>query len=171
MIALEYAKALFELSQPEEAERVYNELGLLCDAFEENPDAIKVLKAPNISTKEKKKFISNISNDMCDVLKRFLLVLIDNDRYEYILKIKDKYHELLSNKIEIVDIDVISHEKLDNDQIKKITAALKKKYAGKEIVINNIVDNNLLGGYKIIANGKCIDLSIKGKFSNLKKQL
>lgn len=171
MIAYEYAKALFELTTSENAERIDNELQILCDAFKENPDAIKVLSAPNITSKEKKNIISSISKDMDELLQRFLLVLIDNERIEAVYDIRNEYKLLISNENKKIEISVISKKKLNKEQIESIKNALSPRFGEREIIINNIVDNSLIGGFKCIANGELIDLTIRGKLNGLKQTL
>lgn len=171
MIALEYAKALFELINSENAERIDNELQILCDAFNENPDAIKVLSAPNIAQKEKKNIVSSISHDMDELLQRFLLVLIDNDRIDTIYEIKKEFKSLISKERKKVEVSVISKKKLTNIQSENIKKALSPRFGDCEIIINNIVDNSLIGGFKCISNGELIDLTIRGKLNGLKQTL
>lgn len=170
MIAQEYAKALFELAS-DNAERIDEELSIICDAFSENPDSIKVLEAPNIKESNKKEIINSITAECNELLRRFLLVLVDNDRYASIFDIKNEYHDLVSNKKKVVEVDVTSKNNLSNDQIKTLKKTLSPKFGGSEIVINNIVDSALIGGIKVVAEGKLIDLSIRGKISSLKESL
>lgn len=171
MIADEYAKALFELTTSENAERIDEELKVLCDAFAENPDVLKVLDAPNITSNDKKKMIESLSNDMDELLKRFLLVLVDNQRFDYIAKISEAFHDMVADKKRIIEVEVISRMALNETQEKSLKKALSPKLGGNEIVIKNIVDEGVIGGLKCIADGQCIDLSIKGKLSSLKESL
>lgn len=171
MIANEYAKALFELTTSENAERIDDELKALCDAFAENEDAIKVLSAPNISSENKKKIIESVSKDMDELLKRFLLVLNDNQRFEIINEISNEYHSLVSNQKKMVEVEITSQKALSNDQVKKLKKVLSSKFDGSEIIIKNIVDEALIGGLKCVAAGQLIDLSIRGKIDELKNLL
>ena len=56
MIAEEYAKALFGLSANDKLKDIDDDLHIICQALDENPDAIKVLTYPNISINNKKEY-------------------------------------------------------------------------------------------------------------------
>ena len=47
--------------------------------------------------------------------------------------------------------------------------SLNKRYPGFEIIINNKIDSNAIGGYHILANGVSIDLSVRRKIKNLEQ--
>lgn len=171
MVADEYAKALFELTDSGNAEQIDNELKLLCDAFKENEDAIKVLEAPNIALAKKKKFVETLSKDFNELTKRFLQVVTDNQRFDAIYDIAASFHDKVSNKKKIVEVEVRSKVALTESQINSLAKALSPKFDNNEIKIINIVDKKLIGGLKAVAEGKCIDLSIRGKLSAIKETL
>lgn len=171
MIANEYAKALFELTATASVERIDSELELLCEAFAENPDVIKVLEAPNIAYEDKKNLIVSISKDFDELLQRFLLVILDNSRYDSIYEIKNEYHNMVSNTKKVIEATVTSKVKLTEEQIKVLEKAVSPKFGGLEVKINNIVDKSLIGGLKVVAEGKRIDMSIKGKIRAIKSTL
>lgn len=66
---------------------------------------------------------------------------------------------------------VFSANKLSGEIKRNIAHSLKKRYSVKEIVLNEIIDKKLLGGFRIEANDEVIDLSIKNKIKKLKEYL
>ena len=171
MVEAEYAKALFELASNDDAQGILEEMNLFIKAMDENPNAWVVFDAPNISDKNKKEIISNVASDFNDIFKRFLYVLIDNSRILSIKGIRDEYTLLVNNSIKAVDVNVISKNALTDAQKKKLEDLLTAKLDGRKVKINNIVDNNLLGGVKCEYDGKLIDLSIRGKIKHIKSLL
>ncbi len=171
MVGNEYAKALFELADINALTQLDDELNVLCLALDQNPDAIKVLTYPNISLSKKKDLVKTITANCNELLTRFLYVILDNDRFDQIKDIRNEFHKLVSNQSETVDVSVTSSTKLTEAQISKLSKTLSSKYEGRKININNIVDENLIGGIKVIANGECVDLSLKTKLSTLKASL
>lgn len=171
MIALEYAKSLFELAHISEISEIDECLYVICKAFKENEDALKVLTYPNISKKNKKEFIKNIVNKCNDLLLRFFYVLIDNDKFELIYEINHEFHKLVTSKTDTVIIELTTAVELNDNQINNIKKILKKQYEGKEIEIKNIIDANVLGGFKAISDGKQIDLTLSSKLDSLKASL
>ena len=171
MIALEYAKSLFELASISNLQAIDAEFEVICKALEENPDAMKVFTYPNISAEKKKDFIKSITNDCDELLKRFLFVLVDNNRFELIYEIYEQYHRLVINQNNAVDVVVTSATALSNAQIEKLTKLLSNRFKGSKININNIVDANVIGGFKAVANGEQIDVTLKSKLESLKASL
>ncbi len=171
MIALEYAKSLFELANQTSLKELDENLGTICIALDENPDAIKLFTYPNISKKNKKEILNNISFNSNDLLTRFLYVLIDNDRFDLIYEIKDEFHKLVSNDSKVLDVVITSAKLLNNEQLKQIEKLLSSRYEGKKININNIIDENIIGGIKTVVDGKQIDLTIRTKLNTLKSLL
>jgi len=171
MVGNEYAKALFELAEINALTQLDDELNVLCLALDQNPDAMKVLTYPNISLTKKKELIKNITVNCNELLVRFLYVVLDNNRFDEIKDIRNEFHKLVSNQSETVDVSVTSSTKLTDAQISKLSKTLSSRYEGRKININNIVDANLIGGVKVVANGECVDLSLSSKITSLKASL
>lgn len=67
-------------------------------------------------------------------------------------------------------ITVESAIKLSKEQTAGITDMLTKKF-GKDVSIEWTVDESLIGGLRVTVNSTQIDLSIKGKLEQVRKQL
>jgi F-type H+-transporting ATPase subunit delta len=65
---------------------------------------------------------------------------------------------------------VESAVKLDESQLKDITSLLKKKVEG-EFTIENQVNESIIGGLRVTLGSKRIDVSLKAKLDQIKKQL
>ena len=66
---------------------------------------------------------------------------------------------------------VFSVEKLSEVAKKEITHSLAKRYGGKTIVLEEDLDEKLLGGYRIEVNDELIDLTIKNRMKKLQEHL
>jgi len=59
-----------------------------------------------------------------------------------------------------------------NEKIKKeLVHALTKRYSAKEVVLSEVPDGKLLGGFKVEINDEVIDLTIKNKIGKLQEYL
>jgi F0F1-type ATP synthase delta subunit len=59
-----------------------------------------------------------------------------------------------------------------NEKIKRELAhALTKRYSAKEVVLSEVLDEKLLGGFKVEINDEVIDLTIKNKIGKLQEYL
>ena len=115
--------------------------------------------------------IINITKNVDELLKRFLYVLVDNDRFGYLNEISEEFHKMVTYKSDIALVEVTSMKKLNEDQLEQLTNLLKKRLNVKNIKINNIVDEKIIGGIKCVHDGQIIDLSIKNKLETLKSSL
>jgi F-type H+-transporting ATPase subunit delta len=68
-------------------------------------------------------------------------------------------------------VKVSSQRKLNENSKKEIIQVLSRRYGGKNIILEEKLDEKLLGGYKIEANWEVIDLTIKNKLGKLQEYL
>ncbi|MCR5706229.1 MAG: ATP synthase F1 subunit delta [Acholeplasmatales bacterium] len=168
MVEAEYAKALSELASTKDAQEILEELDLFIKALDENPMSWQIFDAPNITDKAKKDIIANTTKDFDELITRFLYVLVDNKRINSIKGIRDEFKLIVNNSIKAVDVNVTSKNALTKEQTKKLEAILTSKLDGRKVKINNIVDNNLIGGIKCEYEGKLMDFSVRGKIKNIR---
>lgn len=83
----------------------------------------------------------------------------------------EKFEEIYNQENEIVVVQLVSASELENDQIEKITNFLKEKYSAKEIVLNQKVDKDVIGGLIVKVGDDVIDGSIRGKVQRLRQDL
>ena len=62
-------------------------------------------------------------------------------------------------------------EKLDKQKKAEILRSLKERYSAKDVVISEILNEKLLGGFKIEVNDEIIDLTVKNKMEKLQEYL
>lgn len=93
-------------------------------------------------------------------------------------RILSKAPLILTELKKIIDVDegrviakVSSVEKLDHQAKTHLEHSLKKRYGSKEVVLNEVLDSNLVGGIKIEVNNEVIDLSIKNRLRKLQEYL
>lgn len=164
MVENEYSKALFELSDNNKV--TLDEFKLFIELL--NVDGFKdVLNSPKIATIEKKNIIRNSLKNFSELFINFICVILDNNRFELIDNIYDTYYNLILDNENTIIVDAYSSNKLNDDEVKKITLNISKKL-NKKVILNNIVDNSIIGGIKIIYNGLQIDLTVNDKINKIK---
>lgn len=172
MVEYEYAKALFDLAAEEKKVEIYDEnLAIVFNSIVQNPDFQKLLCSPVIDVKEKRQMIHSVYHKMDKDFLSFLCILIEHNRFNLISTIKDEYHQLLSNYQNILDVEVISAEKLSKSKLALISEQLTNKYPQKNIKIQNTVDSSMLYGIQIMCNGESLDLSLKNRLNLMKDSL
>lgn len=170
MVEQEYAKALFELAQES------NKLELYIDYFTAivetvKKDFYKLLTSPSIEKNEKKEVIKKVYHTFDEDFLHFLFVLIDNNRISRIGTIFDEFMNFVLMDKNIVQVEVHSAVELNDKQIKHFENKLKERYNNKKLEIKNIVNPDLLGGIRIIANNEELDMSAKNHLNKIKETL
>lgn len=66
---------------------------------------------------------------------------------------------------------ISSAKKLNLQAQARLEHDLKKRYSAKEVILDENIDSNLLGGLKIEVNDEVIDLSIKNRIGKLQEYL
>lgn len=171
MVAHEYAKALYELALSSKKEDlILNELKVFTDSLKENDEYVKLLTFPSVSDTQKKESLDIVLKDANPLLLNFVKVLVDNKRVNIIFEIYEEYYTLYLKEKNIVNVKIISSEILSEDKLNHIKSQLSNHYK-KDIVLENLIDESLIAGYKFIANGEEVDFSIVNKMSKLKESI
>ncbi len=172
MVEHEYAQALFELAIEEKKTELFLDyLTKIIDVMSNNNEFYKMISSPLIELTEKKKIILNVFDSFDETFKNFLCVLVTNNRFNLIEKINIEYDNLLSDYNSILNVEVISSEKLSKASFNEVKKALEKKYPDKKLKIENTVNPKILYGLQIICNGQSLDISLKNRLMMLKDSL
>lgn len=172
MVEKEYAKALFELAAEKGKEESYlNFLNLVCNSMKDEPEFLKILTAPLIEIEEKKRIIKKVYHSFDLDFLSFLNLLLANNRFHLIEVIKSEYQNIFSFYQNILNIEVVSSEKLSKKRLTAIIKNLEEKYPSKKLVVENKVNPDILYGIQIYCNGESLDMSIKNMLEKMKDSL
>ena len=157
--------------QPMQLMYLYQELSELVDIFNENKDLYNFLKSPLIGREDKKNVMQNIfKNQLSNSMNNFLKLVIDKDRISAIENMKESYKSLLNDKNNILEGTAITAVKLSEKEIKDLEKNLSIKY-NKNVTLNNIVDETILGGVLVKLGNEEIDGTVRTRLSKMKNQL
>ena len=172
VIADRYAQALFEVGEETQTtNELYQELKQLVDILNENKDLHNFLRSPLIGREDNKNVMKNIfENQLSDNMNNFLKIVIDKDRMSAIENIKESYKNLLNDKNNILEGTVVTAVSLSEQEIKDLEKNLSIKY-NKNVTLNNIVDETILGGVLVKLGNEEIDGTVKTRLAKIKNQL
>ncbi|PID82772.1 MAG: ATP synthase F1 subunit delta [Clostridiales bacterium] len=167
-----YGEALFNAAKDLNIiDSIYDEFLSLINFLEEEKKLKTLLETPRISTSEKKDIVSTLFVDkLSDTMINFIKILIEKQRIANVFEIFNGYKELYVIHKDILIANVTSAEKLSEEQINKLKIKLSE-LSKKEVEINNIVDESIIGGLLVEADGKIIDGSISSKLLVMKDSL
>ena len=168
-----YAQALFELatednSLPKVEEQVVA-ISKLINGSEEFKDLIK---NPTTRLDDLTKVIEIISekNNFDNLLKRFLVFLIQKRRFFYLEKILSDFIEVCSKARGEIKAELFSAKELNETDISKIKEELSQNF-GAKIQLNYKFDPSLIGGLVLKVGSTMVDNSIKNKLQQIQKQM
>ena len=172
VIADRYAQALFEVGEETQTtSELYQELSELVKILNENNDFYSFLKSPLISCEDKKTVMQNVfKNQLSDSMNNFLKIVIDKDRMSAIENIKESYKGLLNDKNNVLEGTAITAVALSEEEIKDLEKNLSIKY-NKNVTLNNVVDETILGGVLVKLGNEEIDGTVRTRLSKMKNQL
>lgn len=166
-IAYQYALAVFSLAKEVDKEEAFKE-ALSEFAKGMNEDQYKFFAHPKIDKNDKRKVIDDIVKD--SLLKNFIKVLIDNDRISLIEAILVSYQEILDELNKVMNVKLFSNSKMTSSNLNKIKVKLKKTY-NRTVEIEELIDEKIIGGYRIEFEGNVIDETINKQIDNIKSSL
>ena len=151
VVSERYALSLYEVAKAENlAQEMCEALGQVSDLFAEYPDYLKVLTTPSIALEDKKQTIrAAFENQVHPYLLNFLLLLTEN--------------YLEAGMCAVTAITAVA---LTSEQMEK----LKDKMAsvtGKQIVLKNEVNSEVIGGVLVRIENKQIDDTVKSRLSGI----
>jgi ATP synthase F1 delta subunit len=167
-VEITYGKALFEVAaELNRIDAVLEELKGISAIFQSDPEFSEFFRTPVISGQEKKDVLEEVfSSRVSQEVLNFLLVLIDKRRMSSFQRIADEYQKLINQDHGISLGTVFSVEPLTDIQIKSFeekTARLLRK----NVRLVNKADPSLIGGVKVLIDGKVIDASLRKQLQAL----
>jgi F-type H+-transporting ATPase subunit delta len=171
-IARVYASSLIDTGQENNIlPEIEEEIKFLADLITENNDVRQFLNSPGIPKDAKKDFVEKVfKGRLSDLSSNFLNVLIDNDRQSSIVDISHAVIELMDDVYKRQRITVISSVPLDTASKNKLTAKLKENLK-KDVILNEEIDESILGGIIIKIGDNVIDGSLSKDLRNITNTL
>jgi len=165
-----YATALFELAVEAKAlEKVGKELASIEKMLGDSADLQRLVTSPAFTAEQQESSMSAIlaKSKIKGLTADFLGLVAQKRRLFALPKMIHCYRGLLSRHKGEVTAEVTSAVKLTADQEKKLKSSLKA-VVGRDIQVDTVLDESLLGGLIVKVGSQMIDTSLRTKLSNLK---
>lgn len=170
--AQRYARALLEAAiKAGELERVEAEVNGLRETFSRSPQLVKFLAQPLVPFSDKAKALrQRLQGRISDVTLNFLLATVKHKRIEAFDHIVRVFEELVHEYRGEVVAEVISVVPL-TDHERVMTLQRLTEITGKLVLLSEKVDPSIIGGMRIIAGDKLLDLSLRGHLERVRERL
>lgn len=173
VVAKRYAQSLVELVNDGKIafDVITNNLAIIDNTLNLSPDLDDFLNNPTNSLDNKKSTVDEVFKSEIDpLIKNFLKVLIDKNRFGAFKEIEMAYFDLVDEINNISRVLVVSAIELNQDNRLKIEQKLSEKLS-KQVAINYEIDEEIIAGLVIKIGDNVIDKSLKYKLEDLEKKI
>jgi F-type H+-transporting ATPase subunit delta len=170
-ISVRYAKALFiAASEAKVLTEVMQDMNLFMTVYSYN-DFRAVLDSPIVKTSEKKKVVELLfSKKINDLSMKFIDLMLSNKRESYLPHIARNFKQMFKRSEGIMSAEIVVTKKIDNQQKEKFKELLKKTFKS-EILLEETIKPEILGGFILRVEDEQYDASIASELKKIKKQL
>ena len=172
VLVLRYATALIELSEEEKIQaEVGSQLADFAGACGDG-ELRKVLLDPSCSHADKAAILGDVAGKLklSDLLKNFVMVLLENKRLALVAAINEAFQALFDEKAGRVKAEVVLPFEPDKAESEEIRKGLERA-TGKDVVMDVTVDPELIGGVVAKVGSLVYDGSVRTQLENIKNNI
>ena len=171
-VARRYARALFELVDADnDVDQTYQELNALRQVFEDNEGLETALTSVQVSLDDKKALVKDLQTGASQYVANLIQMLFDYGRMACLVAIIDEFERRYDRVNKRMHADVVTAIQLDKQQRDQLSANLAKRFGANEVVLNESVDPEILGGVIVHADHKTLDGSLSSKIKQIRRLL
>ena len=168
--AIRYAKAVLSLASDEKIADVVNtEMKLIATTISQSKDLSDALKSPVVSASIKKSILLEVFKNSSKSILNLIDTLISNNRIDILSDVAQKYNQLFDESKGIELATVTTAVPLTDDLKKKVLAKAKE-LSGKDIEVENVIDESIIGGFILRIGDIQYNASITNQLSKLKRE-
>ena len=165
-----YSDAIFEIASQDDNLHEWGDfLKDLSEIFKDRKIQ-KFFLDPKINNNDKVVLISESDIESDDKKINFLRLMIEKNKLFLIDSIHDRYKKLIDLNNGVKRAEIITAFELTETQLNQINDKLSNMTKTK-VIGNNIIDKTILGGFIAKFDDQMLDMSTKGKLSELKDKI
>ena len=126
------------------------------------PEFIAAVHDDSYAGDVKNGLIHNVFADFNPILLDVVGVMAERNDIDLISRVYRRFVEILSEKYDLVTVDVQTYVEL-NDDLRDLIKNKVKNELGKNAVLNERINKNMLGGIIMSVQGKRIDASVRAQ--------
>lgn len=167
-----YAIAFVELAKESKLDlySLRNETNVLTQIFKKELRLTRFLSLNSIKLESKYEVIDNVFKDFNHLLINFIKLIVSKNRSAFIYDIFKETLKEFDSYLTIEKGVVYSSTKLSEENLNKLKKALEKKI-NKTLDLTNVVDESIIGGFKICLENSIYDSTINTRLNKLKETL
>ena len=167
-----YGEALYSLAAEENlSTQILEEISVLNQSFHAEPDFIRLLCVPNLSVQERCKILDDsFRSTVHPYVLNFLKILTEKGYMRHFFDCCKAYEESYNRDNGILPVTAITAVSLNPAQAEKLTAKLCQ-LCGKQVKLHNRVDPDVLGGVRLVYDGKQLDDTVSHRLDAVRNLL
>lgn len=169
-LANRYAKALFELAlEQKKLKEVGADMELIAKTIDDSKDLTNMLKSPIIKFEKKEKVMQLIFGEKTNELSlRFMLLVAKKGREENLFYFASEFTEIYKDYKGLIDAWVTTSSDTEKE-VRESILTLLKNITGKDIILHENVNADVLGGFIIRVGDYQYDATTRTLLRKLKK--
>ena len=168
--AIRYAKAVLSLATDQKAaEAVNNDMKLLVSTIADNEELNQMLKSSIIKSEVKRTTLNKVFTEFNAISNGLFDVLITNKRIDILNEVAQSYIGLYDKLNGKEKATVITAVPMTSELEIKVLAKVKE-LTSKAVELENIVDEDILGGFILRVGDKQYNASIANQLNKLKRE-
>jgi F-type H+-transporting ATPase subunit delta len=169
-----YAKALLALAKErQQLDAVGRELALAVEAVKSDAELRTFLGRPGVPARAKRAVAEEIGKrlGLSKLTRDFLGLVADHGRGDQLEAIGEVFHGLVDADLGRVRATVRTAIPLTEAERSAIAARLSRALGGKQVLVHEVVDRNLLGGFVAEIGSLIMDGSLDGQLARMRQRL
>lgn len=168
--ATRYAKSFLDLALEQGTlEKAYADMKYIAEVCKGNHEFLSFLKSPIIKTDKKQSILKAVFSGKLDkVTDAYVQLITAKKREMYLAEIAEEFLNQYNHKKQILKAVVTTANGID-EATRKEVMNLVKGTGHNEVILEEKINKEIIGGFIIRVGDKQIDASIARKLSNLKR--
>ncbi len=168
--AKRYAKAVINLAKDQNTvEAVNNDMMLITNTVTNSKDLSDMLQNPVLRSEIKKSALLEVFKDSNAITVGLIDTLISNKRINILSEVASRYNQLY-DKYRGSEVAIVTTAIPLTDDLKSKVLAKAKELTGNDVVVKNIVDESIIGGFILRVGDIQYNASITNKLNKLKRE-
>lgn len=169
-VASRYAKSLLDLAAEQgQLDAAKEDINGVISVLKSNSELLAVLKNPVISGDKKRDILASIfEGRVSPLIVSFFYILVKKGRAAILLDIAQEFLREYNLLKGIVNASVTSAVALSEKNLAALNEIIATEVKA-DVLLKNIVDTSLIGGFVIRVGDRQLDTSIAGRLNKLEK--
>ncbi|MGS2725655.1 ATP synthase F1 subunit delta [Psychroserpens sp. BH13MA-6] len=168
--AIRYAKAVLSLASDQNAAEVVNvDMKSIASTIAGSKDLSDMLQSPVVRSSEKKAVLLEVFKGAQPITLNLIDTLIDNKRLALLNDVATSYMRLY-DELKDTQIAKVTTAVPLTDELRVKVLAKVKELTGKDVEVESIIDESILGGFILRVGDIQYNASVANKLNKLKRE-